>query len=105
MSVSKERRRPVRVTDELVAGVVAEFELAGSVGAAARAAGCSHVLARRLLVQAGLVPSEPQPLGKPAARAEFDALLSAGVHHSVAARMVGVTADTGRHWGGVRWSV
>lgn len=98
MSVSKERRRPVRVTDELVAGVVAEFELAGSVGAAARAAGCSHVLARRLLVQAGLVPSEPQPLGKPAARAEFDALLSAGVHHSVAARMVGVTADTGRHW-------
>ena len=77
----------MEVTPELVAAVVAEFETSGSVGAASRVAGCSHSLARRLLVAAGLFPAEPQPLGKPVARAEFDALVAAGVHHSVAARV------------------
>ena len=55
----------MEVTPELVAAVVAEFETSGSVGAASRVAGCSHSLARRLLVAAGLFPAEPQPLGKP----------------------------------------
>ena len=98
MVVSEGRRRPVEVTPELVAAVVAEFETSGSVGAASRVAGCSHSLARRLLVAAGLFPAEPQPLGKPVARAEFDALVAAGVHHSVAARQVGVAPLTGSYW-------
>lgn len=98
MVVSEGRRRPVEVTSELVAAVVAEFETSGSVGAASRVVGCSHSLARRLLVAAGLFPAEPQPLGKPLARAEFDALVAAGVHHSVAARQVGVAPLTGSYW-------
>ena len=98
MAVSKGRRSPVEVTPALIARVVTVFEESGSVGAAARAVGCSHSRARRLLVAQGLFPAEPQPLGKVAARAHFDALLEQGVHHSVAARRVGVTVDTGRHW-------
>ena len=55
-------------------------------------------MARRLLVEAGLFPAEPQPLGKPEARAQFDALIADGMHHSVAARRVGVRPATGRYW-------
>ena len=98
MSVSQGRRRPVEVTSELIVGVVTAFEQEGSVSAAARAVGCSHSLARRLLVREGLFPAGPQPLGKPAARAEFDALTAAGVHYARAARQVGVTPETGRMW-------
>ena len=98
MVVSKGRRSPVEVTPELIARVVAVFGESGSVGAAARAAGCAHSTARRLLVEAGLFPAEPQPLGKPRERAEFDELIAVGVHHSVAARRVGVSVDTGRYW-------
>lgn len=98
MVVSQEKRRLIRVTPEVVAGVVCVFEREGSVGAAARAVGCSHALARRLLVEAGLFPTEPQPLGKPDERAQFDALIAQGVHSSVAARRVGVTVDTGQMW-------
>lgn len=98
MVVSKGRRSPVEVTPELIARVVAVFEESCSVGAAARAVGCSHSLARRLLVAQGLFPAQPQPLGKVAARAQFDVLLEQGVHHSVAARRVGVTVKTGRYW-------
>ena len=79
MSVSQGRGRRVEVTPELIAGVLAAFEQKGSVGSAARAVGCSHALARRLLVEAGLFPAAPQPLGKPVARAQFDALVLQGV--------------------------
>ena len=98
MVVAEGRRRPVEVTPELVAAVVAEFEVTGSVGAAARVVGCSHALARRLLVKAGLFPAEPQPLGKPAARAQFDVLVAGGMHHSAAADQVGVSRRTAREW-------
>ena len=98
MGVSRGRRRPVDVTPELIAEVVAVFEREGSIGAAARAVGCAHSTARRYLVRAGLVPAEPMPLGKPEARAEFDRLIASGVHGSVAARRVGVRLDTGRLW-------
>ena len=47
---------------------------------------------------AHVFPAQPQPLGKVAARAQFDVLLEQGVHHSVAARRVGVTVKTGRYW-------
>lgn len=105
MVVSMGRRRSVEVTPELMAEAVAAFEREGSVGAAARAVGCAHSTARRLLVQARLFPAQPQPLGKPEARAEFDRLFASGVHSSVAARRVGVTVETGRLWArGIRRS-
>ena len=105
MVVSKGNRSPVEVTPEVIARVVAVFEESGSVGAAARAVGCAHSTARRVLVEAGLFPAEPQPLGKPRQRAEFEALIAAGMHHARAARQVGVAVNTGRYWmRGVRTS-
>ena len=82
MVVSKGNRSPVVVTPVVIARVVAVFEESGSVGAAARAVGCAHSTARRVLVEAGLFPAEPQPLGKPRQRAEFEALIAAGMHHA-----------------------
>ena len=98
MVISSEKRRRVEVSAEVVAVMVAAFEREGSIGAAARAAGCAHSTARRHLVRAGLVQAEPMPLGKPRQRAEFDELIASGVHNAVAARRVGVTLDTGRYW-------
>ena len=76
MVVSRGRRSPVVVTPAVIARVVAVFDESGSVGAAARAVGCSHSTARRVLVAAGRFPARPQPLGKPQQRAEFDAPVS-----------------------------
>ena len=98
MVVSRGRRSPVVVTPAVIARVVAVFDESGSVGAAARAVGCSHSTARRVLVAAGRFPARPQPLGKPQQRAEFDALIAAGMHHARAAVRVGVTTQTGRYW-------
>lgn len=98
MVVSQGRRQRVEVTPGLIGQVVVVFEQTASIGAAARAVGCAHSTARRHLVRAGLVPAEPLPLGKPEARAQFDALVAEGVHHAVAARRVGVSPATGRYW-------
>ncbi len=98
MSVLEPRRRPVRVDRDLIERIVGVFEESGSVGAAAREVGCAHSTARRVLVGAGLFPQEPQPLGKPQARALFDELVGQGVHHLQAARRVGVSVRTGSYW-------
>ncbi len=82
----------------MVAAVVAEFNATGSVGAAARAVGRAHGLARWLLVEVGLFPAEPQPLGKPAARAQFDVVVAGGMHHRAAADQVGASRTIACEW-------
>lgn len=72
MVVSGGRRASIDVTREAVVKMVAVFERTGSIGAAARSAGCAHSTARRHLVRVGLVAAEPMPLGKPDERARFE---------------------------------
>jgi transposase, IS30 family len=81
-----------------VAQVVAVFTATGSVNQAAKAAGVSHSLARRLLVAEGLVSSSRQPRGRTAARRRFFELIDLGWSAARAARAVGVHERTGRDW-------
>jgi transposase, IS30 family len=89
--------RPVR--REVDPGqVVAVFNATGSMNQAAKAAGVSHSLARRLLVAEGLVSATRQPRGKAAAKRWFLDLIDSGWSASRAAREVGVHERTGRDW-------
>jgi hypothetical protein len=74
--------------------IVAVFTATGSVNQAAKSAGVSHSLARRLLVAEGLVSPARQPRGKAAARRRFLELIEAGWSASRAAREVGVHVRT-----------
>jgi IS30 family transposase/transposase-like protein len=91
-----------RIDGELRRRVIAEFEPAGSVSAAARSAGLSHNAARRILAAVGLVPAQPDRGRTREARAEarsrFLALIGDGWSTTRAAREVGVDPRTGRDW-------
>jgi transposase, IS30 family len=78
--------------------VVAVFEATGSINQAAKANDVSHALARRLLVDEGLVSRDRQPRGKTAARTRFVELLESGWSVARAAREVGVNERTARDW-------
>ena len=80
------------------AAVVAVFTATGSINQAAKANGISHGLARRLLVDRGLVSKDRQSYGKAQARVRFVELLEAGWSASRAAREVGVSERTARDW-------
>ena len=74
------------------------FTATGSINQAAKSAGISHSSARKLLVAAGLVNTDPRPCAKSAARARFLELLEQGWSATRAAREVGVHERTGRDW-------
>jgi IS30 family transposase len=78
--------------------VVAVFTTTGSINQAAKANGICHALARRLLVDKGLVSKDRQPYGKAAARVRFLELLESGWTAARAAREVGVHERTARDW-------
>ncbi|WUC06687.1 IS30 family transposase [Nocardia sp. NBC_00565] len=94
-------RRARRTVDSQVIRSV--FESSGSVNQAAKAAGVSYSVARRILVEAGLVGAGKRAHGKPEAKARFLELVEAGWSTVRAAREVGVHERTGQDWrGGVR---
>jgi IS30 family transposase len=78
--------------------VVAVFTATGSINAAAKAACVSHGMARRVLVDAGLIGPVRQVRGKEAARSRFLELVGSGWSAARAAREVGVNARTARDW-------
>jgi IS30 family transposase len=78
--------------------VVAEYDRTGSINRAARVSGLSHNAARRILVNAGLVPAAPAAVGKPDAKARFLELVGQGWSARGAAREVGVHPRTGQDW-------
>jgi IS30 family transposase len=78
--------------------VVAVFTATGSINRAAKASEVSHGVARRVLVDQGLVSPVRQPMGKGEAKRRFFELLAAGWSASRAAREVGVHERTGRDW-------
>ncbi|WP_325575131.1 helix-turn-helix domain-containing protein, partial [Nocardioides sp.] len=87
-----------RITDEHRRMVVAEYDRTGSINRAARVSGLSHNAARRILVNAGLVPAAPAAVGKPDAKARFLELVGQGWSARGAAREVGVHPRTGQDW-------
>lgn len=87
-----------RATSADTEQVVSVFDVTGSINQAATAAGLSHWIARRILVDAGLVSRQKKARGKPAERRRFAELVAAGWSSARAAREVGVTEDTGRLW-------
>lgn len=93
MGLSRSARRDVDS-----AAVVAVFEATGSINQAAKANGISHALARRLLVDEGLVSHDRQARGKAEARTRFFELLESGWSVARAARDVGVNERTARDW-------
>jgi IS30 family transposase len=80
------------------AAVAAVFDATGSINQAAIAHGISHALARRLLVDKGLISKDRQPYGKAAARVRLLELLAQGSSVARAAREVGVHERTARDW-------
>jgi IS30 family transposase len=86
------------ITEQHRERVVAVFGESGSVNRAAGEAGLSHAAARRILVEAGLVPPGARPRGNPAARERFEELVEQGWPAARAAREVGVHERTGRDW-------
>jgi transposase, IS30 family len=74
------------------------FEASGSVNRAAKTAGVAHSVARRILVDYGLIGAEPMVWGKPEARRRFLELVKAGWSSARAAREVGVNERTGKDW-------
>jgi IS30 family transposase len=78
--------------------VVAVFSASGSINQAAKSCGVSHSVARRVLVDAGLVSQVRQVRGKAAARRRFLELVGSGWSSARAAREVGVHERTGRDW-------
>jgi IS30 family transposase len=74
------------------------FDRTGSVDSAAKAVGVSHSVARRILVEVGLVSAEKMVRGKPRAKARFLGLVAAGWSATEAAREVGVNERTARDW-------
>ncbi|MEV6432976.1 IS30 family transposase, partial [Nocardia sp. NPDC051463] len=89
-------RRARRTADSGVVGSV--FGSTGSVDRAAKAAGVSHSVARRILVEAGLVGADRTPRGKAEAKTRLLVLLAAGWSVARAAREVGVNERTARDW-------
>jgi len=79
--------------------IVAVFDKTGSINQAAKACGVSHSVARRILVEEGLVSSAKiRPNGKPEAKRRFLDLIAAGWSTARAAREVGVNKRTARDW-------
>lgn len=79
--------------------IVAAFDKTGSVNQAAIAAGVSFSVARRVLVEAGLVTAEKlRAASKPEAKREFLQLIGQGWSAARAARQVGVNERTARDW-------
>ena len=74
------------------------FDRTGSVNQAAKAAGVSFSVARRLLVEAGLVSAVTAAYGKPEAKRRVLELIGAGWSVARAAREVGVNERTARDW-------
>ena len=95
------------VTAEQRERVLTAFAGLASLSGAARVAGLSTATARRILVEAGVVPATAtRPAGaKPEAKARFAELVASGASITRAAREVGVNPRTGRDWArGVRKS-
>jgi IS30 family transposase len=84
------------VPDRVLIGSV--FDATGSISRAARSAGVSHSVARRVLVEAGLLDTAKAAHGKPDARRRFLELVESGSSAAQAAREVGVNERTGRDW-------
>jgi transposase, IS30 family len=80
------------------AQVVAVFTATGSINRAAKTTGVTHWVARRVLVERGLVSKDRQPHRKAAARARLLELLGQGWSVARAAREVGVQVRTARLW-------
>ena len=78
--------------------VVAVFDRSGSINQARKAAGVSHSVARRILVEAGLVSATKAAYGKAEAKTRLLELLAAGASLSRASREVGVNVRTARDW-------
>ena len=78
--------------------IVTVFTEKGSVNQAAKASGVSHSVARRLLVDEGLVTSARIPGGKPEAKRRCLDLIEQGWSVKRAAREVGVNERTARDW-------
>jgi len=78
--------------------IVTVFTETGSVNQAAKASGVSHSVARRLLVDEGLVTSARIPGGKPEAKRRCLDLIEQGWSVKRAAREVGVNERTARDW-------
>ena len=93
--VGRSRGRRAEPDPELVRSV---FEESGSVNRAAKAAGVSHSVARRILVEAGLISAVRATRGKARARARFEELVESGWAPARAAREVGVNKRTAQDW-------
>ena len=78
--------------------MVAVFDRSGSINQARKAAGVSHSVARRILVEAGLVSATKAAYGKAEAKTRLLELLAAGASLSRASREVGVNVRTARDW-------
>ncbi len=89
-------RNPARKPNPAL--VVAVFDRSGSINQAGKAAGVSHSVARRILVEAGLVSATKAAYGKAEARARLLELLAAGESLARASRVVGVNVRTARDW-------
>ncbi|MEE2059536.1 helix-turn-helix domain-containing protein, partial [Rhodococcus artemisiae] len=79
--------------------IVTVYERTGSINQAAKASGVAHSVARRVLVDEGLVSREKiPPKGKPEAKRRCLELIAAGWSARRAAREVGVNERTARDW-------
>jgi IS30 family transposase len=84
------------ITDDQRERVLASFAQDAVIEWAARAGGCDHKTARRILVKAGvLTAGAPVPRPK---RARFEELVESGLSAKQAAHEVGVHKETGRVW-------
>jgi transposase, IS30 family len=89
-------RPAARAVDQ--AQVVAVFRATGLISQAAKSAGVSHGVARRLLVAAGVVSKDRRPYRKVVAQQRLLELLGQGWSVARAAREVGVHERTARDW-------
>ena len=86
------------ITDDQRERVMASFAEHAKIEAAARAGGCDHKTARRILVRAGHLSATTAPVARPVERARWLELVEAGMAPVRAAREVGVHENTGRRW-------
>lgn len=82
------------ISDDQRGRVLSSFAERSNIDAAARAGGCDHKTARRILVKAGALSPVTHPVARPAAKARFAELLQTGVAPARAALQVGVTRET-----------
>lgn len=79
--------------------IVSTFEQTGSVNRSAKACGVAFSVARRILVEVGLVPvGKMNAAGKPEEKRKFLELIGAGWSTTRAAAEVGVNERTGQDW-------